>query len=302
MAFPVTILGGYLGSGKTTLVNHILRNNTNKKIAILVNEFGDLPIDEDLIESRDDNLISLAGGCICCSYGDALIETLSELSSTNKNIDHILIETSGVAMPGMVSSSISLISNLSIFGIVVVVDSNIFLSLKDDEYMADTIERQIVSANLIILNKTDLCSEKKISDVVDALSKINSKVEIIFSTFGNAESTKVLKPFSASVIIDDATFYHKPDEIYDSLKYKGMDNFDLKMLAGFLTSQDNHIIRSKGFLFDKNGSPCVIQTVGMHSYISAVKKVREPGIVLIGLKNKMHKQSLEKRLLTFVVD
>ena len=144
MAFPVTILGGYLGSGKTTLVNHMLRNNANKRIAILVNEFGDLPIDEDLIESRDDNLISLAGGCICCSYGDALIETLSELGSTNKNIDHILIETSGVAMPGMVSSSISLISNLSIFGIVVVVDSNIFLSLKDDEYMADTIERQIV--------------------------------------------------------------------------------------------------------------------------------------------------------------
>ena len=61
MAFPVTILGGYLGSGKTTLVNHMLRNNANKRIAILVNEFGDLPIDEDLIESRDDNLISLAG-------------------------------------------------------------------------------------------------------------------------------------------------------------------------------------------------------------------------------------------------
>mgnify|MGYP001399654587 CR=1 FL=1 len=81
MAFPVTILGGYLGSGKTTLVNHMLRNNTNKRIAILVNEFGDLPIDEDLIESRDDNLISLAGGCICCSYGDALIEGINNCNS-----------------------------------------------------------------------------------------------------------------------------------------------------------------------------------------------------------------------------
>ena len=72
-AVPVTLIGGYLGAGKTTLVNHLLRNADGRRLAVLVNEFGELPIDADLIEARDGNLISISGGCICCSFGSDLL-------------------------------------------------------------------------------------------------------------------------------------------------------------------------------------------------------------------------------------
>ena len=76
---PVTVIGGYLGAGKTTLVNHLLRAADGLRLAVLVNEFGSLAIDEDLILARDDNLISLAGGCVCCSFGSDLMTALMDL-------------------------------------------------------------------------------------------------------------------------------------------------------------------------------------------------------------------------------
>ena len=77
---PVILISGYLGAGKTTLVNNLLRNAGGTRLAILVNEFGDLPIDEDLIETKDEKLISISGGCICCSFGDDLTGALKDLT------------------------------------------------------------------------------------------------------------------------------------------------------------------------------------------------------------------------------
>ena len=98
---PVTLIGGYLGAGKTTLVNHLLRNADGRRLAVLVNEFGALPIDADLIVARDGNLISISGGCICCSFGSDLLAALIELKGRGDAIDHLLIETSGVALAGI---------------------------------------------------------------------------------------------------------------------------------------------------------------------------------------------------------
>ena len=103
LSIPVTVIGGYLGAGKTTLVNHMLRNANGLKLAILVNEFGELPIDADLIEAEDDNLISLAGGCICCSYGNDMVSALMELSQMEPRPDHVVLEASGVAIPNSIA-------------------------------------------------------------------------------------------------------------------------------------------------------------------------------------------------------
>ena len=80
MKLPVTVIGGYLGSGKTTLINHLLRNNNNQKLAILVNEFGDLPIDQDLILEKSERVMALTGGCVCCSFGGDLSDALDRIS------------------------------------------------------------------------------------------------------------------------------------------------------------------------------------------------------------------------------
>ena len=106
MGIPVSVIGGYLGAGKTTLVNHLLRNANGRKLAVLVNEFGELPIDADLIEADDGDMISIAGGCICCSYGSDLVGALMELPERMPNMDGMLIEASGVALPGVQSGSV----------------------------------------------------------------------------------------------------------------------------------------------------------------------------------------------------
>jgi len=95
---PITTIAGYLGAGKTTLVNHMLRNANGLRLAVLVNEFGELPIDEDLIEAEGDDIISIAGGCVCCSYGNDLTLALLDMLEMQPRPDHVIIEASGVAM------------------------------------------------------------------------------------------------------------------------------------------------------------------------------------------------------------
>ncbi|MCB1346878.1 MAG: GTP-binding protein, partial [Rhodobacteraceae bacterium] len=116
---PVTLLGGYLGAGKTTLVNHLLRHAEGQRLAVLVNDFGDLPIDADLIEARDEDLMTLAGGCVCCTVGDDLGETLRALCARDPRPDQLLIETSGVALPGALAGALSLMRDVALAAVVV---------------------------------------------------------------------------------------------------------------------------------------------------------------------------------------
>ena len=111
---PVSIVGGYLGAGKTTLVNHLLRERGGRRIAVLVNDFGDLSIDDALIEARDGALLRLAGGCICCSFGSDLLAALQQLLALQAPPDHVLVECSGVALPSAVARSLGLLSGFAL--------------------------------------------------------------------------------------------------------------------------------------------------------------------------------------------
>ena len=123
MGIPLTLISGYLGTGKTTLINNLLRT-TKKKIALLVNDFGDVNIDESLIEARTDSVLSIAGGCVCCSYGNELIETLESMNSNEILPDHIVLEASGIALPSKIIQTISLMEFLSFYGTVLLTDAS----------------------------------------------------------------------------------------------------------------------------------------------------------------------------------
>lgn len=153
---PVTVIGGYLGAGKTTLVNHLLRHANGLKLAVMVNDFGALPIDRDLIESQDGNVIGIAGGCVCCSYGSELVDALIDMQARTPRPDAMIIETSGVALPGPVAGAVTLVAGYEVDGIVVLADAETVRERGADRYLADTIERQLSDANLVVLNKVDL--------------------------------------------------------------------------------------------------------------------------------------------------
>ena len=164
---PLTILGGFLGAGKTTLVNHLLRHANGLRLAVLVNEFGELPIDEDLIDAQDDDLISISGGCVCCSYGSDLTRAMMDLAAMDPPPDHVLLEASGVAIPGAIAASVSLLPSYLTDGIIVLADAETLRQNAVDRYMGDTVLRQLDDADLLILNKCDLVERSQLATLRD---------------------------------------------------------------------------------------------------------------------------------------
>jgi G3E family GTPase len=162
---PTLIVGGYLGAGKTTLVNHLLRHADGRRIAVMVNDFGELTIDADLIEGAEGSVLALAGGCVCCSFGSDLIGALQDVLQRQPPPDLILIETSGVALPAAVARSARLLPGLRIDGIVLMLDAETVRQRSADPYVGDLVRQQLLDADLLILNKTELCSPTELAEL-----------------------------------------------------------------------------------------------------------------------------------------
>ena len=148
----MTIITGFLGSGKTTLLNHILSNRQNLKVAVLVNEFGDINIDSQLLVSIDEDMILLSNGCICCTINASLIDAINKVIEQN-NIDYIVIETTGLAEPVpliMTFSSTNLRDMTRLDSILTLVDAENFSLINFDNQIA---LEQVIYGDIIILNK-----------------------------------------------------------------------------------------------------------------------------------------------------
>ena len=154
-AVPAIVIGGYLGAGKTTLVNHLLRHAGGRRLAVLVNDFGEVSIDADLIVGAEDGVLSLAGGCVCCSFGSDLVGTLAEVLRRDPRPDGVLIETSGVGIPSAVARAARLVPGLRVEATVVVADAPTVQARAADRYVGDTVRQQLDDADLLLLNQTD---------------------------------------------------------------------------------------------------------------------------------------------------
>ena len=153
---PVTVLGGYLGAGKTTLLNRLLADARAARLAVLVNDFGEVNIDAALIANRDGETISLTNGCVCCSIGDNLGMTLYDLAERPDGPEHILVEASGVADPARIAGYAGCHPRLCLDGIVVLADAETVQARAGDRYVGDVVRQQLAAADLIVLSRTDL--------------------------------------------------------------------------------------------------------------------------------------------------
>lgn len=181
---PVTILGGYLGAGNTTLVNRLLRAANGRRIAVLVNDFGDIGIDADLIEAREGDVINLAGGCVCCSFGSDLMAALLRLRERSSLLDHVLIETSGVALPATVASTVSLVEGLRVDAIVLLADASVIRQQASDRYVGETVLRQLQQADLLVLNKLDLVQAAEKRAVINWMAQSAAGVCLVEAEYG----------------------------------------------------------------------------------------------------------------------
>jgi len=171
---PVTVLTGFLGAGKTTLLNHLLSQKHGYKCAIIINEFGAISIDNQLVVGVDEEILELNNGCLCCRVRGDLIKSLEGLFQKQKRFDYVLIETTGLADPSPVAHTFKasdLAEKLRLDGIITVVDArHLEKELRDGPEPA----AQIAFADVILLNKTDLVSPDELERVETRIRKMNS--------------------------------------------------------------------------------------------------------------------------------
>ena len=152
-----TVIGGYLGAGKTTLLNNLLSQAGGRRIAVLVNDFGEVNIDAELIASHDGGTISLTNGCLCCDLSNGFAAAIGDVLKRADALDHVIVEASGVAEPGKIAQY-GQMYELPLDGVFVVADAEQIRGQAANKYVNDTIRRQLAQADLIVLNKTDLVS------------------------------------------------------------------------------------------------------------------------------------------------
>ena len=202
---PVTILTGFLGAGKTTLLNHILSNQNGVKTAVLVNEFGEIGIDNDLVVSTGQDMVELSNGCICCSINDELMETVDRVISRPGELDYIVVETTGLADPLPVAMTFlgsELREQTRLDSIITLVDAENF----DQAVLETQVGRaQVIYGDILLLNKVDLVSPERLKDVEEQLREVKNDARILHSVKGEVplplllsvglfESDKVAEP------------------------------------------------------------------------------------------------------------
>lgn len=175
---PVTVLTGYLGAGKTTLLNHILTYEHGKKVAVIVNEFGEVGIDNQLVIDADEEIFEMNNGCICCTVRGDLIRIIGNLMKRRDKFDHLVIETTGLADPAPVIQTFfvdeDMQSQLSLDAVVTVVDAKHIWQ----HWEADEAQEQIAFADVILLNKTDLVSPENLDELENRIRSMNAMAKI----------------------------------------------------------------------------------------------------------------------------
>ena len=299
---PVTVLTGYLGAGKTTLLNRILTENHGKRYAVIVNEFGEIGIDNDLVVDTDEEVFEMNNGCICCTVRGDLIRILGGLMKRKEKFDAILIETTGLADPSPVVQTFFVDDDVKektrLDSITTVVDAkHIAQRLKESNEAVE----QIAFADQILLNKTDLVTAEELANVERIIRSLNPLAPIHRTERCSIDLDKVLGQNAFDLahalelkphLLDGNEHEHEHESGIGSVSLSSALPLDgdkvTEWLRNLLTERGQNILRTKGILDVKNRDErLVFQAVHMvmeGDYQSAWKpdEKRYSRIVFIG--------------------
>lgn len=257
---PVTVLTGYLGAGKTTLLNRILSENHGKKYAVVINEFGELGVDNDLVVDADEEVFEMNNGCICCTVRGDLIRIVGGLMKRRGKFDGIIIETTGLANPAPVAQTFfvddGVRTRTRLDAIVTVVDAKNLPARLNDSAEA---EEQIAFADVIVLNKTDLVSPAELQAVEDQIRKINRFARIHRTTRAALPIADVLDQGAfdlARVLEREPEFLedheHSHNDDIASMSFELTRPVDPEKfnawIGALLAEQGQNLLRTKGIL------------------------------------------------------
>ena len=259
---PVTVLTGYLGAGKTTLLNRILTENHGKKFAVVINEFGELGVDNDLVVDADEEVFEMNNGCICCTVRGDLIRILGSLMKRRDRFDGIILETTGLADPAPVAQTFFVDEDVKratkLDAIVTVVDAKHLLARLGDSTEA---QEQIAFADIIVLNKMDLVTAEEADVVEKRIRAINPYAEIRRATKSDVPIDAVIgrDAFNLARILErepeflSGDDHHEHDSEVNSVSFEVEKPIDAERFNAWITqvlaSKGQDLLRTKGILY-----------------------------------------------------
>ncbi|AFY93197.1 CobW family GTP-binding protein [Chamaesiphon minutus] len=249
---PVTIVTGFLGSGKTTLLNHILNNRQGLKVAVIVNEFGDIDIDSQLLVAVDENMVQLANGCICCTINQSLVDAVWAIVNRAESIDYLVIETTGIADPLPIVQSFTttdLQQVTRVDSVLTLIDAESFTS---EHYGSEAALNQLIFGDIILVNKTDLVAPEVVTELENYIRSIAPNARIINTEYGQAPLPLILdvginttlKSFNSS----HEHSHHLENDGFVAVSFESNSPLILAQFQDFLDRLSSDVYRAKGIL------------------------------------------------------
>ncbi len=254
---PVTIITGFLGSGKTTLLNYILRNFEAYKVAVLVNEFGDINIDSQFLIAVEEDMIELTNGCICCTMNDSLADAVYRVLERRDRIEYLVVETTGIADPLPIALTFlgtGLREYTQLDSILTIIDVSTFTPT---HYFSDAAMSQITYGDIILLNKTDLLPEAEVDELERQIGSIKAGTRILRSQYARvplslildvnlAESGSLEKTLTAT----SSRSEHLNNDGFMAVSFQSDRPLSVKKFQRFLDYQlPDNVFRAKGVLY-----------------------------------------------------
>ncbi len=300
---PLTVIGGFLGAGKSTALNHIL-TTSKRRVAVLVNDFGPINIDAGLIAQKEGDLISLANGCVCCSMGGGLEDALAQVLARDPLPEWIVIEASGVSDPGRIAQVGMADPMLQLEGVVVLVDAAAVREQVQQALLADTLLRQFAAADLLVLNKIDLLPEAELALVRSWFTQNVPGVPVMSTREGRVGLQWMLDAGQGNVpatAVGPARHCHHPGQDHDHTLCSGVPDHPFEsrvwrppgLLSADLLTQalkrlPRHVLRAKGWLRTDRHGLVLLQFAGRRVRYDTVscapENLEDAGLVVISMR------------------
>jgi len=298
-SIPLTLIGGFLGAGKTTVLNRLLSGDHGLRLAVIVNDFGSVNIDASLIRAEDNEMIGLENGCVCCSSSGQLGDALDRMTGLVDVPDAIVIEASGVADPQSVAYVAMTSPRVKLDGVVTVVDSETLLERAGDAHLGDLVTRQIAAADIVLLNKTDLVTDGRRSEVREWIRAHAPEARIVEGEYGQVPTALVLgvgeSRLEAQADTDEQPG-HRHDEQLDTWTFSSRIPLDRVSFMEVIKSLPETVIRAKGILqaTDDPEHRVIFQLVGKRWEFTQgagwADEAPQSSLVLIGLPGSIPNQ------------
>ena len=305
----LTVIGGFLGAGKTTLLNQLLRDPGGRRLAVLVNDFGAINIDAELIQSRDGEILSLENGCICCGVAGDFIAALALLRDSEDPPDHVVVEASGVADPGAIVA-LGDMPGYRRDAAVVVADAETVRARAEDEFTRHQITGHLRAADLIVLNKTDLVDSEQLGDTRTWVREVvGPSTAIVEAVFGAVPTDVVLGITPKAAPAADAGHYaehghahHAHHASFETWSWRDDAAISGAGLVEAIQALPGGIVRAKGLLHlrEDPAHRYVMHVVGRRYSVQPDRawgdQTPTSQLVVIGLPGSIDKQRLTATL------